>query len=313
MLFLTLFDSLWDNTTIKKLKLDSWEQFKKLLYELSKKPLFTKKDAQLISPAIYKANTNRRKNVNVEAWAGWAAVDIDQHDFKGDIQQEVIAKYGMYTFICYSTASSTQEYPKFRILFKIKEYIPAQDIKAFWYALNSEIGFISDKQCKDLSRMYYIPANYKGAYNFFFTNDGKEINHHELIKAHPMPKESTGNKFFDRLPEELQKEVIEYRKNQMKNKEIFKWNTYSDCPFVNKTLIKEYKSIAYTDNSGRYAMIYKIMVSIASLAIKNEYPITTNEIVTLIRQIDMDTSNRYKNRALNVEADRAIEFAYKNI
>ena len=78
-------------------------------------------------------------------------------------------------------------------------------------------------------------------------------------------------------------------------------------------MITEYRGIAHVDNSGRYAMIYKIMCSIASNAIKREYPIQTAEIVDLIKQLDADTSRRYENRPLTVEADRAVEYAYRNL
>jgi predicted nucleic acid-binding protein len=60
-------------------------------------------------------------------------------------------------------------------------------------------------------------------------------------------------------------------------------------------------------------MIYKIMTSIACNAIKRKYPITEYEIVDLVRNLDRDTSNRYATRHLNVEASRAIEFAYRNV
>ena len=55
------------------------------------------------------------------------------------------------------------------------------------------------------------------------------------------------------------------------------------------------------------------MTSIACNAIKKKYPITEYEIVEMIRQLDRETSNRYAKRPLNVEASRAIEFAYKHI
>ena len=60
-------------------------------------------------------------------------------------------------------------------------------------------------------------------------------------------------------------------------------------------------------------MLYKIMVSIAANAIKESYPITSQEIVTLIRQLDMDTSRKYENRALDTEAENALEYAYRNV
>ena len=168
-----------------------------------------------------------------------------------------------------------------------------------------------DKQCKDLSRMYYIPGNYLGAYNFIFENKNKALNVSELLSNYPYNEKKNSKNFLDRLPDDFQKKIIQYRMDNMRGKG-YSWVSYEDCPFVNKSLIRDYKSIAYTDNSGRYAMIYKIMTSIAINAIKKEYPIAAHELSEIIKQLDRDTSNRYENRALDVEADRAIEYAYRN-
>ena len=54
------------------------------------------------------------------------------------------------------------------------------------------------------------------------------------------------------------------------------------------------------------------MVAIASSAIRKEYPITSNEIAQLCREFDAEHGNWYENRALNVEADRALEYVYRN-
>lgn len=315
MISLTIFKSLYDNKTQNRLDLDSWSNFESLLYNLSKIERKTKKSAPLISPAVYKSKNSLRRNVEVDCWAGWAAVDVDNHKFQGNLEEELKSLYGQYQYICYSTASSKEQMPKFRIIFKLSDTVKAKDIKHFWLALNKEMNFIGDAQCKDLSRMYYVPGDYTNAYNFFFTNDGKDLDSTELMNKHSvfsMPTTASNN-FIDRLPEELQKEVINYRKESMQNAKKFKWTTYRDCPFVNKKLVDEYQSIAYIDGTGRYSMIYRIMVSIATLAVKNKYPISAQEIVTLIKQLDQDTANRYDTRPLDVEANRAIEFAYKKM
>jgi hypothetical protein len=129
----------------------------------------------------------------------------------------------------------------------------------------------------------------------------------------PWTAPSSSDSFIDRLPPEMQKEVVKYRESKLKeNKREITWNGYQDCPFVNKNLISQYKSIANTDGSGRYSMIYKIMTSIAINAVKSKYPISEYEIVDIIRNLDRDTSNIYSKRPLNTEASRAIEWAYKN-
>lgn len=285
-----------------------WSQFENLLYELSSVHLKNKKDAQLISPATYQPNTTRA-NANVVNWATWAAVDVDDHVFEGDLQNELNTRYGNWYYVCYSTASSTVDHPKFRLVFPLKGAVEASDIKKFWYALNTELGSIGDRQTKDLSRMYYIPAFYDGANNFIFTNHtGQFIDPYALIDKHQMP-EKTGKTFFDRLPTEMQEMMMQYKKDQMDNTSI-RWTSFHDCPFVNKDLVGEYRTIT---KSGWYHTMYRIMVSIAGSAIRQKYPITPREIADLARQIDVETGNWYENRPLEKEADRALEFVLKNM
>jgi hypothetical protein len=305
---LTLFNSIFDNKTDKNMQFSDWQQFENLLYQLSKVERKDKKDAQLISPATYQPNTTRA-NANVVNWSGWAAVDVDDHVFEGNLENELFDRYGNWYYVCYSTASSTIDHPKFRIVFPLKTEVETSFIKKFWYALNTELGSIGDRQTKDLSRMYYIPATYAGANNFIFTNSaGQFIDPYALIDKHPLP-EKQGATFFERLPESMQKMIIQHRKDQMQNNQI-QWTSYLDCPFVNKNLIAEYKAISGT---GWYHMMYRIMVSIAGNAVKREYPITVHEVVQLCKELDMETGNWYDNRPLDKEAERAIEFVYSNM
>ena len=59
--------------------------------------------------------------------------------------------------------------------------------------------------------------------------------------------------------------------------------------------------------------MYAIMIAVAGNATKKKYPITAAEISQLCRQFDTDTGNWYKNRPLDKEADRALEYEYKKI
>ena len=316
---LTVFKSIFDNKTDTRVDFETFEKFEKSLYYLStlpgykaKKGEWTDKASPLISPAVYKAGTTRA-NDNVIEWAGWAAIDVDDHVFKGDLKDELHSRFGDWYYICYSTASSTVAQPKFRLVFPLTEHVPAGAIKHFWYALNAEFGSIADGQTKDLSRMYYVPAQYPGANNFIFTNVGNPVDPRFLIQKHPWTPPSTSANFLDRLPPQLQKEVIMHRKQKLEEgRRDYSWSSYKDCPFVNKNLVQSYRQIAGRDGSGRYSMIYKLMTSIACNAVKNKYPITEYEIVEMIRQLDRETSNIYAKRPLNLEASRAIEFAYKN-
>ena len=303
---LTLFKNIFDNKTDKRMNFESWKHFEGLLISLSQVKLKSKKQASLISPAIYTPDTTRA-NANVTSWAKWAAVDIDEHEFKGDLQEELNKKLGDYYYVCYSTASSKPDFPKYRLVFPLTESVEAKDIKHFWFALNTFIESMGDKQTKDLSRMYYTPGTYEGAHNFLFINRGEFIEPYEIMAKYPFKDNSRGGDFFDNLPDAIQKQIIQYRKDQNENRTIV-WTSYHDCPFVNKRLVLGYKTITGT---GWYHKMYQIMVSIAGNAIKQQYPISTQEIVDLCKQIDSETGNWYENRPLNKEAGRAIEFCYK--
>jgi hypothetical protein len=306
-LSLTLFKSQFDNQTHKTMELESWKQFSSLLRELSKQPRKGKKDAELISPATYKSGTTRA-NKNVLSWSGWCAVDVDDWQFKGVLKDALDRAIPNWGYICYSTASSTEDQPKFRLVFRLDETLSAENIRHFWHALNTELGEMGDKQTKDLSRMYYIPALYSGANNFYFDVDGDPIGVAALIAKHPYDDRKHANSFLDRLPEALQKQVIDYRKNKLDNTDIH-WNGYRDCPFWPRKLASEYVIISGT---GWYSKMYQMMVAIASGAIRKQYPITANEIAQLCREFDCENGNWYENRPLQVEADRALEYVYRN-
>ena len=307
MYSLTLFKSIFDNKTHKRMDFSSYAQFEQLLFELSRQKRKDKKSAPLITPAIYHEDTTRA-NDNVICWAGWAAVDID--DWKGceDLEKKLIELYGKWNHICYSTASSTREHPKFRLIFPLSKQVPKDSIKHFWYALNKELGDVGDPQTKDLSRMYYVPGKYEGAHNFIFNNfHGVDMDPLEIISKHDYVERS--GSLIDNLPKAIREQLLAHRKNEMTNTNVT-WSNYRDCPFVNNKLVKEYNEITDT---GWYAKMYAIMVSIAGNAIRQKYPITAQEITTLCKEIDFENGNWYKSRPFNKEADRAIEYIHRNI
>ena len=308
MISLTVFKNIYDNKTNKRIDLSNFDAFEDALYGLSEIERKTKNDADLISPATYKPDTTR-KNDNVLEWSGWCAVDVDDFIFEGDLHDHLVKVFHSYRFVCYSTASSTVDLPKFRLVFPVTKAVRNGDIKAFWYALQTELGDLGDKQTKDLSRMYYIPGKYAGAHNFIFSHRGGDfIDPQVLINKHPMAQK-TGTSFIERLPEAMQKQIIEHRKSKLENTDIH-WSSYRDCPFFPKKLENEYRLI---NNTGWYHKMFQIMVALAGNAIKKEYPISANEISVLCRELDMDTGNWYENRPLDKEADRALEYVYKNI
>lgn len=300
---LTIFKNQFDNKTHRKMSFSSWVSFVNLLENLSKQPKKGKKDAELISPAVYKEGTTR-SNKNVEYWGKWAAVDVDQ--FEGDIF-ELFNRFHNFNFCAYSTASSTKQKAKFRIVFDLNRTVQESELRHFWFALNTFLGELGDPQTKDSSRMYYIPARYDNAFNFFEYNHGDPLDV-DYLKTKYEFVEPKGNSFLDNLPLELQNQVIAHRKGQLNNRK-YKWISYRDCPFFPRKLSREYQSI---NSSGWYHTMFRIMVSVACNAIKNGYPITAEEIEKMCKEFDVDNGNWYKNRPFSVEANSALDFAYRN-
>ena len=297
----TLFESLFDTKTDKQISLPDFEHFEQVLYNLAKKPRKGKKDAELMSPAVYLPGTTR-KNDNVTAWGGWCAVDVD--DYQGDISDYKVSDY---YYVCYSTASSTDEQPKFRLVFPLTKSISKDKIKHFWFAINKELGEVGDIQTKDLSRMYYIPGKYKDANNFIFTNQGPKVDPIELMNKWEYVEPSS-NTMFDKLPKKMQEAMMAHLKNNLNNTSV-KWTGYRDCPFFPRKLEQEYKTISGT---GWYHKMYQIMVALAGNAIQAKYPINAKEIAYLCRELDLETGNWYEKRNLDTEAERALEYVYKN-
>ena len=126
---------------------------------------------------------------------------------------------------------------------------------------------------------------------------------------HAYAEKSNLNSFFDRLPEEIQKEVIRHRKEKLDQTDVH-WTSYRDCPFFPRQLEAEYRTI---NNTGWYHKMFQIMVASAGNAIKRKYPITAAEISTMCRELDNETGGWYANRPMDKEADRALEYVYKNI
>lgn len=311
---LTVFDSIFDNKTNKKVTVKGWEAFETLMFSLAKLPGYKakkgekKKSSSLISPAVY-TDEATRANANVTGWGGWAALDVDEYSCTFE---EALKVYSQYTHICYSTASSRPEKKKFRVLFQLNKIVPADKIRHFWYALNKHFGSMGDEQTKDLSRMYYVPAQYPEADNFIFIRSGEVMDPDTIMDLHPFV-EKQSLLLIDRFPENIKNEILKYRQEQSNNNTGIRWNSYLDCPFVNRKLITEYKSISSIDGSGRYRMIYKIMSSIACNAVKKRYPITPTQIADMLKELDRDTSRIYQKRPLHTEAERAIEYAYKTV
>lgn len=319
---MTIFRSSFDTDTSNVVSFESWNDMKDSLFDISEKQMYkpSKDDksyhpkgyspAILISPAIYKEGTTRA-NDNVLAWAGWVAIDVDSMQIPYSELHDKFEDIGInkYEYVCYSTASCKEDKVKFRLLFPLTRHIDNTEIRHFWFALNKMIDDQIDPQTKDFSRMFYVPATYHNAFNFIFTNSGDMINPSKLMNQFEYFNETKN--FDDFLDSNTRNKLFEHARKKLKNSDIH-WSSYKDCPFINQKLVNEYENTAFNDGTGRYAMIYRIISSIAFNAIKNQYPISPQEIASLIREIDYRNSKIYNNRPIELESKRAIEYALKN-
>jgi hypothetical protein len=114
--------------------------------------------------------------------------------------------------------------------------------------------------------------------------------------------------FFDKLPDSIKRSLIQHRQEKLNNTD-FSWTGYQDCPFVNKKQIEDYKKIT---GSGWYLQMYKIMVSTAGNAMQRGYPISAKEIAWICSDLDNDTGGWYGKRDMVKEAERAIDFVFRN-
>lgn len=306
MFQLTVFKSIYDKQTDTSLKFQNFEELKEMFYTCSRLPGYKPKKEErfhphaspLISPANYVQGTTR-SNKNVTHWTRLALLDVDEYSNGFDA---AIETFKDHKFICYSSASSTKEHPKFRVVLPLTRNVEQGEIRHFWFSLNKEFNSLGDEQTKDFSRMYYVPAQYPNAYNFIATNAEKpELDVDWLLDKYAYAREHVAKTFASSLPNEVQERIATYRKSKLSNTSV-KWTGLGNCPFVNKEIVSKYRTL----NDGRYRPMFSFLVSVASSAMKKGYPITSHEIVTLARE--MDWNGRWKDRPLESEADRAIAY-----
>ena len=313
---LTIFKNTFDNQTHRGMEVESWEKFEELLYHMFDKEgrKGGRDSSVLISPARYFPDTTR-SNKNVDLWGGWAALDVDDFVLSGDssisaserLKEQLAERYGRFHYVCYNTASSTEEQPKFRLVFPLTRKVRNKELQHFWFSMNKQFDGLGDKQTKDVSRMYYVPAQYPNAYSFIFINKGVHLDPDMLMEKHSYV-EPSGKTFMERLPPELQQAVIQHRKDALEATDIT-WSGYRDCPFFPQRMAAEYRTISET---GWYSKMYAIMVATAGNAYKKGYPISAIQIAQMCSELDIETGNWYKNRPLDKEADRALEYIYRN-
>jgi len=260
----------------------------------------------LVSPALFRAG-GKRCDANVAAWGGWLAVDIDDHLTWTDTVQIASALGG--DWCAYTTTRSTPGHNKQRLFVRADRQIEADEIHQVWAGMYELFGHTIDPQCKDLSRMYYVPANWQPhpenpcphvAFDAAFTDAGVSV---DKIKAEareviPPPTRASVSA-AQRSPAPCHAPVNLQTLDSLPNLWNFKYVLPCD--------IARYLD---TPRGGHHRALWAFMVSVAERAILSGYPITPTELHATAFDLDGISpikTNPARWRKINDEAQRAID------
>lgn len=132
----------------------SWSQMQE---ELTRHTELKEKGGMLWSPTFYLEGTTRAKK-NVASICCFV-LDIDD----GSEPDAFIRFWSPYTFLIYSTFSSTRERPMWRAVFPLKEDVELDGDFEAWYPIWGKLSHAlalghQDEACKDPSRIYWFPT-----------------------------------------------------------------------------------------------------------------------------------------------------------
>jgi hypothetical protein len=112
-----------------------------------------KEKEMLWSPAVYEPQATRKK-ANVVKVTAWSTMSTTGHPF------EMHALFSDFYYYAHTTASSTPETPKWRLVLPLKKAVPGKEWGRAWEAgrrlFKDRTGSDIDGACKDPSRMYFI-------------------------------------------------------------------------------------------------------------------------------------------------------------
>lgn len=112
------------------------------------------KDKEMLwSPAVYKPLSTRKK-------ANVIKVTCMVYDVDDGTPFEMHALFSDYYYYAHTTASSTDDHPKWRLVLPLKKAVPGKEWGRAWEAgrrlFKERTGADIDGACKDPTRMYYI-------------------------------------------------------------------------------------------------------------------------------------------------------------
>ncbi len=312
MIYFSWFNNFFDSVP-KRCTAPSWEDFVRIMFELSEvtryKPKadeFIDDAAPLISSAYYPKDgdpddeSTHRSNENMLGWPSFILLDIDDG---AKSLEEVREKFKPLTTLMYSSPSNTKEKLKMRVIIKLDSPVPKKHCVQVWHALSQWTDGWVDKQTKDQSRIQYVCGRYtnKGDdyVHFIEHNYGVDLNWKNLITMYPSSPEV--ERFKKENAMKSLKQAIYKNNHDMPSFDI----TDPNCPFVYRSMIDDYM---LTPSGGHHAAIYKFMIRICYRAEKIGYPLSIEDLVDMAQQLDAIDGGWYDEKKLRNSARDAIEY-----
>ena len=266
------------------------------------------KRTPLMSPALYNPGF-KRLNANVVGWGGFVGLDIDNClTFDETIE---LGQWFNTDWVAYTTTRSTPLHHKQRLFLRVDRTIEVNEIALVWTALHHITHGVIDRQCKDFSRMYYVPADWEPhpenpePYVNFNYGSGDGLTVEWLIKQVPF----TANVNTSAPTAYTPLSSLNGTAPRLVNGSLF------TCPYVKAWMIERYIK---TPKGEHHIALYKFMEHIAKYAAKDNYPITDVELATYAAYMDdysiiKTNPNRWTSGRILNEARRAIGVAAQGV
>lgn len=143
------------------------------------------KDGQLFS--LYRLKDNaKRSNGNVADVWGWA-LDLDKASEEQITSSLAALNAAGLAYVCYSTFSDSPKQQKLRVIGPLAAPVPGHSWGPVWRAIVAKFAPWSDEQCKDVSRMYYVPACKPDANPMLMVQSGVALDVTTLAVTAPKP------------------------------------------------------------------------------------------------------------------------------
>ncbi len=265
-----------------------------------------------ICPAEYPEGSLRRKAA-VLRWH-WFAADIDNDNPNAIItveeMVEVVRAYGL-AYVIHGTTKSRAERHRYRLILPISRPIEAAEYEAVWASINAKFFSIFDNATRDPSRLFFVPARWKGAHWAFEAGEGEPLDIDRVTVEQPVvlpPKP-----VFEPVPlaavPVIVGEMAEMRAKLLAQKHgVAEWGDVLDpdrSPFVSQGMRDDYR---IAQEGGRF---FKFMARAAARAIERGYPITAGEVERLGLAMDAQVTGKRRHNSLS-EAGRALQWATAN-